>query len=101
MTMVERLYAAAARAGLLVPCTWQPSSGDHSVQSALVGYTAADATVLDGLGLSTEHTITFPSSVLVGLAPREVVDVGCVAHQVREVRRIGDGSEVRATLTRL
>ena len=38
---------------------------------------------------------------LVGLAAREVVEIGGTTFQVRDIRAVGDGSEIRAKLTRL
>ena len=100
MAYVERLYAAAARARLLKPCIWRPSDGSPE-QAQAVGFTAPDETVLDGLSLSTEYVMTFPASVLVGLAARETVEIDDQMFQVREIRAVGDGSERRATLSRI
>ena len=100
MAYVERLYAAAARARLLKPCIWRPSDGSPE-QAQAVGFTAPDETVLDGLSLSTEYVMTYPASVLVGLAARETVEIDDQLFQVREIRAVGDGSERRATLSRI
>jgi hypothetical protein len=45
--------------------------------------------------------MSYPATVFVGLAPRETVEIDGVAFQVREIRAVGDGSELRAKLTRL
>ena len=45
--------------------------------------------------------MTYPSTVFVGLAPREPVEIDGVTFLVRELRAVGDGSEMRATLTRV
>ena len=66
-----------------------------------MGFTAPDETVLDGLSLSTEYVMTYPASVLVGLAARETVEIDDQMFQVREIRAVGDGSERRATLSRI
>ena len=66
-----------------------------------MGFTAPDETVLDGLSLSTEYVMTYPASVLVGLAARETVEIDDQLFQVREIRAVGDGSERRATLSRI
>ena len=100
MAYVERLYAAAARARLLKPCIWRPSDGSPE-QAQAVGFTAPDETVLDGLSLSTEYVMTYPASVLAGLAARETVEIDDQMFQVREIRAVGDGSERRATLSRI
>ena len=100
MGFVERLYAAAAKAGLLKDCRWQPADG-AAPQHHAVGFTAPDETVLDGLSLSTEYVMTYPASVLVGLAARETVEIDDQLFQVREIRAVGEGSERRATLSRI
>jgi hypothetical protein len=98
--MIERLYDAAARAGLLKEATWSPANGAEP-QTVAVDFRAPDETVLDGLGLSTEYAIRYPAGVLIGLAAGETVTLEGQAYRVREIRAIGDGSEKRATLTRL
>ena len=57
--------------------------------------------MLDGLTLSTEYVMTYPATALVGLAVRELVEIGGSTFQVRDIRAVGDGSEIRAKLTRL
>ncbi len=100
MGLLDTLYAAAANAGLLQMCVWRPSDGSLE-QSHAVGFSAADSSLLDGLALSCEYAMTYPATVFTGLATREIVRIGGVAFQVREVRSIGDGSEMRVKLTRL
>lgn len=100
MSLVEQVYAAAANAGLLKECLWQPAEG-APVESRLVGFSAPDDTLLDGLASSTEYVITYPASAFVGLAARDTVLIVGANFQVREVRAVGDGSEMRAKLTRL
>ena len=100
MGLVEQVYAAALNAGLLRDCRWQPADGSLS-QTHPVGFTAPDDTVFDGLASTTEHQISYPASVFVGLAPRDTVAIGSVIYQVRDIRAVGDGSEMRAKLTRL
>ena len=100
MGIVEQIYESAANAGLLRDCLWHPSGGAPP-QSARVGFAAPDDTILDGLALNTDYAITYPASVFVGLAAREMVLIDGVAYQVRDVRAVADGSEMRAKLTRL
>ena len=100
MAFVDFLYEAAERAGLLKQAVWIPSDGTDSV-AANVDFRAADETVLDGLALSTDYAIHYPSSVLVGLASGEIFTIDGKTYRVREVRSLGDGSEKRATLTRI
>ena len=100
MGLVEQVYAAATNAGLLKDCRWQPSGGSTAGQHP-VGFSAPDDAILDGLALNTDYAITYPASVFVGLAAREVVEIDGVTYQVRDVRAVADGSEMRAKLTRL
>lgn len=100
MSLAEQVYEAAANAGLLKECLWQPSDGS-SPQMARVGFAAPDETLLDGLTSSTEYVISYPDSVFKGLAARDTVEIGAALFQVRDIRAVGDGSEIRAKLTRL
>ena len=93
MTSLTDLYAAAGRAGLLTSAT----IGGTEV---LVDFRAPDVEVLDGLGLSSDYAIRYPADEVVLDTGHELV-IGGVTYRVREVRAIGDGSECRATLTRL
>ena len=100
MGLVEQVYAAATNAGLLRDCHWQPADGSP-MQTHAVGFSEPDDTVFDGLASTTDHQMSYPASVFVGLAPRDTVEIGSVIYQVRDIRAVGDGSEMRAKLTRL
>lgn len=100
VTLVEQIYRAAANAGLLKPCIWQPGAGAVT-QSHQVGFSAADQDVLSGLGVSTEYAMTYPLGCFAGLKSGEVVQIDGQSYQVREVRAQVDGSELRATLMRV
>lgn len=100
MGLVEQVYAAAANAGLLRDCHWQPADGSP-LQTHAVGCSAPDDTLFDGLASDTDHQMSYPASAFVGLAVRDTVDIGGVIYQVRDIRAVGDGSEMRAKLTRL
>lgn len=100
MSLVVQIYESAANAGLLKDCVWRPSDGSP-LQSHPVGFAAPDDTVLDGLTVSTEYVISYPASAFSGLAQREPVDIDGVTFLVRDIRAVGDGSEIRAKLTRL
>ncbi|AKJ30679.1 hypothetical protein AAW51_3988 [Caldimonas brevitalea] len=65
-----------------------------------VEFRSPDDTVLDGLALSTDHTIRYPASWLPDLAAGQSLRIGGVSYRVRDVRSVGDGSERRALLTR-
>lgn len=100
MSLVEQIYESAANAGLLKDCLWRPSDGT-TAQLHPVGFAAPDDTMFDGLASTTDHEMSYPASVFVGLAPRDTVEIGGVIYQVRDIRAVGDGSEMRAKLTRL
>ena len=100
MGLVEQVYAAALSAGLLRDCRWHPADGSPS-QTHAVGFTAPDDTVFGGLASSTDYQMSYPASVLKGLGPREAVEIDGVIYQVRSTRAVGDGSEMRAQLTRV
>ena len=93
MTSLTDLYAAAGRAGLLTSAT----IGGTEV---LVDFRTPDVEVLDGLGLSSDYAIRYPADEVLLDTGHELV-IGGMTYRVREVRAIGDGSECRATLTRL
>ena len=93
MVGVADLYDAAARAGLLTPV----KVGAATVQ---VAFRAPDETVLDGLALSCDYEIEYPTARL-SLAAGDTVEVGGESFRVREVRQVRDGSETVAKLARL
>ena len=93
MNLLCDLYAVAGRAGLLTPAM----IGGTEV---LVDFRAPDAEVLDGLGLSADYDIRYPADEVLLDTGHELV-IGGIPYRVREVRAIGDGSECRATLTRI
>ena len=100
MAFVDFLYEAAERAGFLKEAVWNPSDGTEP-QRAKVDFRAPDGTVLDGLALSTDYAIHYPATKLVGLTSGETRTVDGQTYRVREIRALGDGSEKRASLTRL
>jgi hypothetical protein len=94
MGRIEELYEAAGRAGLLV-------EAEVDGQTVAVDFRSSDETVLDALALSADYTIRFPRSVLPDLAAGDSIYIDGTSYRVREIRSVGDGSEQRATLTRL
>ena len=100
MSLVEQIYESAANAGLLKDCLWRPSDGT-TAQLHPVGFAAPDDTVFDGLASATDSQMSYPASVFLGLVPREAVEIDSVIYQVRSTRAVGDGSEMRAQLTRV
>ena len=100
MGLIEQLFAAAARAGLLKTAVWQPADGS-AAQSHAVGFSAPDTTMLEGLALGTDYEMAFPASRFIGIAVRDGVLIDGIAFQVRDLRAVGDGSERRARLSRL
>jgi hypothetical protein len=96
---IEALYAAAARAGMLKHCTRKLADG--ALQAADVGFARPDETLLDGLTVAPDVVITFAASSLPGLKAGELLNIEGQHFQVRDLRVLGDGSEVRAQITRL
>ncbi|WP_047835758.1 MULTISPECIES: head-tail joining protein [unclassified Cupriavidus] len=94
MVRIEAFYDAAGRSGLLVDA----EIDGHTIA---VDFRSPDETVLDGLALSTDYTIRFPASALPSLAAGDTVSIGGSNYRVRDIRSIGDGSERRASLSRL
>lgn len=94
MVSIEAFYDAAARSGLLVDA----EIDGHTIA---VDFGSPDETVLDGLALSTDYTIRFPASALPSLAAGDIVSIGGSNYRVRDIRSVGDGSECRASLSRL
>ena len=94
MGLIERLYAAAESAGLLVHT-------EIAGRTVAVGFSAPDRTVLDGLVRSTDYAITYPTSALADLAVGQTLEIAGVTYAVRDLRALGDGTEQLATLTRL
>ena len=90
---VTDLYEAADRSGLLTPVT----VGLVTVQCA---FRAPDETVLDGLALSRDYHIEYPT-VWLTLAIGDLVEIEGQSYRVREVRQIRDGSESVASLSKL
>jgi len=94
MVRIEDFYEAAGRSGLLVDA----EIDGHTVA---VDFRSPDESVLDGLALSADYTIRFPASVLPALAAGNTVSIAGNTYRVRDIRSIGDGSERRASLSRL
>lgn len=90
---VTDLYEAAARNDLLTSIT----VGAVTVQCA---FRAPDEVVLDGLALSRDYHIEYPT-VWLTLTIGNFVNIAGEAYKVREVRQLRDGSESRATLSKL
>jgi len=86
-------YEAARSAGLLTRVT----VGSVSAHCA---FRAPDDTVLDGLAISRDYQVEYPVAWLT-LAPGDQLSIGADSYQVREVRAVGNGTERRASLTRL
>lgn len=90
--MVETLYDAAANAGLLTRAV----IGGTEV---MVDFRAPDEDVLDGLGVSRNHTIRYPVSRAPLLSAGNTLEIAGQTYRVREVTALGDGTEARASLT--
>jgi hypothetical protein len=90
---VNTLYDAAAQAGLL-------TAAEFAGVVVWVDFRAPDEDVLDGLGVSRGYSIRYPTRRLL-LATGDELTIDGQRYRVREVRQIGDGSECRATLSRV
>lgn len=90
MIKILDIYDAAGRCGLLTPV----QVGNATIQAA---FSAPDETVLDGLMLSRDYTIDYPTDT-VSLKRGDIVIIYGVSYKVREVKRIHDGNETRAKL---
>lgn len=93
MLAIEDFYAAAARCGLLTAV----KVGSVTVS---VAFRAPDESVLDGLALSRDYQIEYPTEQLV-LAQGDTLEINGMTYRVREVRQVRDGSETMANLSRL
>ena len=87
-------YDAAASTDML---TEVMVAGD----TVMCEFRAPDESLLDGLALSTDYAIRYPVPRLPNLAAGETVVIAGDHYQVREVRALVDGSERRATLTKI
>lgn len=94
MAGIEALYDAAASAGLLIRAV----SGSLEV---MVDFRAPDEDVLDGLSVNRNYTIRYPLSRLPLLTAGDALEIAGITYRVREVSAMGDGTEARASLTRL
>lgn len=94
MVDIESLYDAAASAGLLTRAV----VGGKEV---MVDFRAPDEGVLEGLGVSRNHHMRYPLSRLPLLASGDTLEIAGQTYRVREVTALGDGTEARASLTRL
>ncbi|QTD47470.1 hypothetical protein J1M35_18320 [Ottowia testudinis] len=84
---------------MLKRCTRKLADG--TVQTTDVGFTRPDETLLDGLTVAPDVVITFAASRFPGLKTGESLAIEGHHFQVRYLRVLGDGSEMRAQLTRL
>jgi hypothetical protein len=98
MDLIERLYDAAASAGLL---TLAKVGSDESSIEVFVEFSAPDEHLLDGLAIGRDYRMRYPASRLPMLAVGNEVEIAGQTYRVREVMDLGDGSEQRATLTKI
>ena len=94
MLSVEFLYAAAANAGML-------KTAQFGGTQVMVDFRGPDEDVLSGLGVSRDYAIRYPLSWLASLARGDTLEIDGQSYRVREITAIGDGSERRASLTRV
>ncbi len=92
--VIESLYDAAASAGLLTRAVF----GSVAV---MVYFRAPDEDVLNGLSVSRNYAIRYPVSRLPLLINGDTIEIAGNTYRVREITALGDGTEARASLTRL
>ena len=85
---------------LLKRCTWLRNPPDMPLVHH-VGLRAPDDSILENLSRSKETTISYPCTIFLGLKAGETVELEGQRYQVREIRAVGDGTELRTKLTRL
>jgi hypothetical protein len=94
MLSVEFLYSAAANAGMLQKAFLESTE-------VMVDFRAPDEDVLSGLGVSRDYAIRYPLTWLPSLAAGNTLEISGQTYRVREITAIGDGSERRASLSKL
>jgi hypothetical protein len=94
MLSVEFLYCAAANAGMLQKAFFESTE-------VMVDFRAPDEEVLSGLGVSRDYAIRYPLIWLPSLAAGDTLEISGQSYRVREITAIGDGSERRASLSKL
>ena len=94
MLSVEFLYCAAANAGMLQKAFFDSTE-------VMVDFRAPDEDVLSGLGVSRDYAIRYPMTWLPSLAAGNTLEISGQSYRVREITAIGDGSERRASLSKL
>lgn len=99
MSLIQQIYQAAARAGLLKSVRWYSST--QVSKSLYVEWRESDDSMLHDLVVGTDITMTGPSVELEGIQQGDLIVAGQRQFKVRDVRLIHDGSETRATLASL
>ena len=94
MLSVEFLYCAAANAGMLQKAFLESTE-------VMVDFRAPDEDVLSGMGVSRDYAIRYPLTWLPSLAAGNTLEISGQTYRVREITAIGDGSERRASLSKL
>ncbi|QTN29630.1 hypothetical protein HZ993_07400 [Rhodoferax sp. AJA081-3] len=94
MLSVEFLYSAAANAGMLQKAFLESTE-------VMVDFRAPDEDVLSGMGVSRDYAIRYPLTWLPSLAAGNTLEISGQTYRVREITAIGDGSERRASLSKL
>lgn len=99
MLSTAMFYDAFDRAGFLVEAIWKPSDGRDD-QVARVDFRSPGQTVGD-MAMSTEYSITYPSTAFVGLVRNETIVIAGEEYKVRDPRPTRDGSEIKTTLSKV
>ena len=94
---VDRLGAPFRRLG--VAATWRPA--DYTAGGAgTVMLDAPDTEILGGAIQSTEYSVLYRASELVGLAVGDTLEIGGVCYTVRHIEAVDDGALMRARLSK-
>jgi hypothetical protein len=83
MQTTEKFFESFDKVGFLKTALWKPSTGAE-VQEARVSFKAPTDHGLAGEALSTDYSITYPASFLIGLKRGEVITIDGQEYTVRE-----------------
>lgn len=98
MLTSAEFFEAFDRAGMLVDCIWNPSTGAPQ-ETARVDFRLPDENLFGDELSATRYTITYPDTVLIGLDEDEQLIINGDNYYVTvEPRRVQEGTTMRAWL---
>lgn len=96
------LFSALEEEGMTVALTYFPPAGGASIIAQVVFDAPGSVAALgDASVIVTDPTITYPSTVLTGLAGGDEITVDGTDYTVREVVQLDDGKVMQARLARM